>query len=289
MSSDVHGARVAITGGARGIGRATAEAFLAAGASVAIGDIDAEEVVRTAAALSESFGCPVVGVPLDVTDAQSFETFLDTVEARLGGLDTLVNNAGIMPTGRFLDEPLEVADRTIDINLRGVLIGSKLAGRRFALEGRGHIVNVASILGVVGTPGVATYCASKFAVVGMSAALHQELAEHGVAVSTICPAFVNTELIAGLTPNWLARRIGFVEPGDVARAVVAAVASGRGGRRVIPALTGAAARVLTPLPENLANRIGRLLGTHDTIGKADTAVRAAYLNRVEGSKGRNIA
>ncbi|WP_063037753.1 hypothetical protein [Nocardia pseudovaccinii] len=82
----------------------------------------------------------------------------------------------------------------------------------------------------------------------------------------------------------MARRIGFVEPADVARAVVAAVASGRGGRRVVPALTGVTARVLSPLPENLANRIGCLLGTHDTIGKADTVKRAAYLDRVAGPR-----
>ncbi|WP_327098044.1 SDR family NAD(P)-dependent oxidoreductase [Nocardia vinacea] len=284
MSSNLHGTRVAITGGARGIGRATAAAFLAAGARVAIGDVDTEEVAKTAAALAESTGGRVFGLTLDVTDAQSFDTFLDLAEAQLGGLDALVNNAGIMPTGRFLDEPIELADRTIDINLRGMLIGTKLAGRRFAARRRGHIVNVASVLGLVGTPGVATYCASKFAVVGLGAALHQELATDGVAVSTICPAFVNTQLIEGLTPNWLARRIGFVEPADVARAAVAAVASGRGGRRVVPALTGVTARVLSPLPENLANRIGRLLGTHDTIGKADTAKRAAYLDRVTGPR-----
>jgi NAD(P)-dependent dehydrogenase (short-subunit alcohol dehydrogenase family) len=249
--------------------------LIAEGASVAIGDIDQEQVEKTAADIG------ALGLGLDVTDELSFEKFFDTAAIEFGDIDVLVNNAGIMPTGSFLDETLEETDRQFAINVRGVLIGSKLAGRWFAERKHGHIVNVASILGVLAAPGVATYCATKHAIVGLGAALHQELEPDGVAVTTICPAFVNTELIEGLSPNWLAKRTAFIEPGDVANAVVDAVVSGRGGQRVLPATSGLAAKLLSPLPENLRNRISHLLGTHDTVANANHAVRAAYLERAK--------
>ncbi|MGS2806032.1 SDR family NAD(P)-dependent oxidoreductase [Nocardia sp. MW-W600-9] len=177
--TDLTGRKIAITGGARGIGAATARLLAERGAAVAIGDIDAELATETAAHLATATRTEVVGLKVDVTDRVSFARYLDEVESALGGLDVLVNNAGIMPTGEFLDESDAVTDRQLDINVRGVITGSKLAGRRFALRGRGHIVNIASVAGVSAAPGVAVYCASKYAVVGLGAALHQELAPRG--------------------------------------------------------------------------------------------------------------
>ncbi|MGV9928842.1 SDR family NAD(P)-dependent oxidoreductase [Nocardia rhamnosiphila] len=283
MGMRLDGMRVAVTGGARGIGRATAAALAASGARVVIGDIDQDTLAATAAELTAAAGVEVIGIRLDVRDPESFGNFLDRAETELGGLDGLVNNAGIMPTGPFLDESMDTADRQLEINLRGVIIGSKLAGRRFAARRSGHIVNVASVLGLVGTPDIATYSATKFGVVGLGAALHQELAQFDVRVSTLCPAFVNTQLIAGLSPNRITRAIGFVEPEDVARAVVGALARRRGGQRVVPRIGGVAIAVLTALPEGLRNRLGRLLGSHDTVSNADTAQRAVYLERAERS------
>ena len=118
---------VAITGGARGIGRATAAALIAQGARVAIGDIDASLAERTA----EELGAGTIGLPLDVTERDSFDTFLQEVETRLGPLDVLINNAGIMPIGRFAEETDATAQRMVDINLHGVIYGSKLALARF--------------------------------------------------------------------------------------------------------------------------------------------------------------
>lgn len=275
---------VAITGGARGIGAGTARMFAERGYRVAIGDIDEALVAKTAAEIAERTGSAVVGLPLDVTDPDSFASFLKVAESELGGLDVLVNNAGVMPTGAFLDEPLEVADRQFAINVRGVLIGSKLAGRRLADRGHGHLVNVASMAGLAGAPGVATYCATKHAVVGLGTSLHQELEERGVRVSTICPGFVNTELISGLAPNWLTRRLGFVEPQDVASAIVTAVARGKGGQRVVPGRAGVIGRLLVPLPEDLRNTIARLFGAHQVVLGADPNKRAAYLRRAEHSE-----
>ena len=162
---------VAITGGARGIGRATAAALIAQGARVAIGDIDAALAERTA----QELGSGTVGLPLDVTNRTSFATFLDEVENRLGPLDVLINNAGIMPIGPFVEETDATAIRMIDINLHGVIYGSKLALERFIPRNRGHIVQIASIAGKVGFPGGATYCATKHAVVGLSESIRAEL------------------------------------------------------------------------------------------------------------------
>src|ERR1700736_1325011 len=122
---------VAITGGARGIGRATAGALIAQGARVAIGDIEAPLAEKTA----EELGAGTIGLPLDVTDRASFAAFLQEVETRLGPLDVLINNAGIMPIGPFVEETDATAERMVDINLMGVIFGSQLALERFVPRG----------------------------------------------------------------------------------------------------------------------------------------------------------
>src|SRR5205807_1728927 len=185
---------VAITGGGRGIGRATAAALIAEGARVAIGDIEAQLAERTA----EELGRGTIGLPLDVTDRDSFSVFLDEVENRLGPLDVLINNAGIMPIGPFVDETDACAKRMIDINLHGVMFGSKLAIERFTRRRRGHLVQIASAAGKMGFAGGATYCATKHAVVGLSESLRSELRGTGIDVSVVMPVVVNTELGSGL-------------------------------------------------------------------------------------------
>jgi len=120
------GDTAAITGGARGIGRATAEAFLRQGMNVAIGDVDLEAARQTASEL----GPNTVALPLDVTDRASFSSFLDEAERQFAPIDVLVNNAGIMQIGRFIDEDDLTAVRMVDINLHGVITGTKLALER---------------------------------------------------------------------------------------------------------------------------------------------------------------
>src|SRR4030081_390997 len=120
------GETAAITGGARGIGRSTAQAMLRQGMRVAIGDVDLEAARKAAPELGPS----AVALPLDVTDRASFSSFLDEAEEQLGPLDVLVNNAGIMQVGRFIDEDDATATRMIDINLHGVIFGNKLALNR---------------------------------------------------------------------------------------------------------------------------------------------------------------
>jgi len=216
---DLDGAVVAITGGGRGIGLETARALAARGARVAIGDIDTALAERAAAGLGGRKGHHHGG-HLDVRDRASFATFLAAAQRELGPLDVLVNNAGIMPMGPFIDEDDAISEAQIDINLRGVIHGTKLALPGMLQRGSGHIVNVASLAGRFAIPGAAVYCATKYAVVGFTETLREEYRGSGVDFSTVMPSRVSTELVAGTTAG---SGLPTVSPEEVAAAIVAAL------------------------------------------------------------------
>jgi len=263
---------VAITGGGRGIGRATALALIAQGARVAIGDIDAALAERTA----EELGSGTLGLPLDVTDGASFAGFLDQVQERLGGLDVLINNAGIMPIGPFLDETEAMADRIVDINLRGVILGSKLALGRFSERGSGHLVNIASTAGKAGVSGGATYCATKHAVVGLTEAIRQEVRGTQIGVTVVIPHVVNTELGSGLSHT---RGVKLVEPEDVADVIVDALLTGR-YQVYLPRFMGLLLWSKALVPIWLSELVTRLLKGDRVLVDPDHAARAAYEARM---------
>jgi NAD(P)-dependent dehydrogenase (short-subunit alcohol dehydrogenase family) len=273
----VRGKVVAVTGGARGIGRATAHAASRAGARVAIGDLDGDHAQAQAAEL----GADVAGLPLDVSERDSFEAFLDQVEERLGPLDVLVNNAGILISGLLADESPETTGRMIDVNLRGVITGSQLAARRMVPRRRGHIVNVASVAGKAAFPGGATYCATKHAVVGLSESLHAELHGTGVAVSVVMPAVVRTQLTSGLDPEIAEKIRGLCEPEDVAEAIVAALGSRR-FNVYVPRSFGRRLSISRALPIGLREASVRRIGADRWLLDADREQRREYLERVGG-------
>lgn len=252
----LQGRVVAITGGAQGIGAATAAALTTAGARVAIGDLDVRRAERTAAEL----GNGVVASRLDVTDPEAFTEFLDTVERELGPVDVLINNAGIMPLAMVEQEDDTATDRQLEINLRAVIHGTRQAVCRMRPRGHGHIVNVASMAGKSGFPGGATYCATKHGVVGFSESVYMELRDSGVAVSCVMPAVVRTELAAGLGAS---PAIKAVTPEDVAAAILAALRQPRFDVYVPRSLdwTG---RLIRLLPRGVGERLVRALGG-DTI------------------------
>lgn len=270
------GRKVAITGGAQGIGRSIAQALIAQGAKVVLGDLQVAAATQAAGQLGAT------AHRLDVADPASFAAFLDHAAHDLGGLDVLVNNAGIMPIGPFLAEDPALTRRTVDIDLMGVLLGTRLAGTRFAVRGSGHVVNIASVMGTLASPNAATYCAAKHAVVGFGAALRQEWRGSGVHVSTICPGFVRTELIAGMSAPGPLERFLVVDPEDVAAAVVKRLRKGSSGTVFVPKPVGWVSRGSAPLPAALVDKVFRLTGGHKVTAELNQQERAAYQARVEG-------
>ncbi len=262
---------VAITGGGRGIGRATAAALIAQSARVSIGDIEPGLAESTASAL----GAGTVGLALDVTDRASFTTFVTETESRLGPLDVLINNAGIMPIGPFVDESDATAARLIDVNLHGVIYGSKLALERFLPRERGHLVNIASVAGKAGFPGGATYCATKHAVVGLSEAIRAEVRATNIDVSIVMPVVVNTELGSGLRKS---RGVKVVEPDDVAAAIVEALQTGRVDVFVPKSVAGLF-RSMNLVPRRVADLITKVLKGDQVLVNPDHGLRAAYEKR----------
>jgi len=265
---------IAITGGARGIGEATANVLRTARARVVIGDVDEAAGKATAQRLGlEAF------FPLDVTDPESFAEFIRQSESTVGPLDALINNAGIMPVGPLLDEDDSTARRVVDVNVHGVITGTKLAIRAMRERRSGHIVNMASMAGVASVPGLATYNASKFAVVGFTDAVRLEVQPLGIDVSAILPYFVNTELAAGTTGP---RGFKKAEPVQVAQAIVATLE--RPVPRVyVPRTTGNLVRVFRKLPQAWTERLNRAMGGDQIfLGGVDHHARAAYERRARG-------
>ena len=272
------GETAAITGGARGIGRATAEALLRQGMRVAIGDVDLEAAQKTASEL----GASTVALPLDVTERASFAAFLDRAEEQLGPVDVLVNNAGIMQIGRFVDEDDLTARRMIDINLHGVILGMKLALERMVARDRGHIVNISSQAGKYGSPGGATYSATKHAVVGLTEAVRGELhlMKANVDVSYVMPFVVNTELGSGLGE---ARGLKSLQPSDVADSIVEALQTGRVDVWV-PKSSKRTSTLGTLLPRTLSEGMARAMKADRVLAGADANVRRDYELRASHSE-----
>lgn len=272
------GQTVAITGGGRGIGRATAIALAGQGMRVAVGDLDLDAAGKVAAEIGPS----AVALPLDVTERASFVAFLDGVEQQLGPLDVLVNNAGIMQVGRFVDEDDLTAQRMIDINLGGVILGTKLALQRMVPRNRGHIVNVSSQAGKYGAPGGATYSATKHAVIGLTEAVRGELRlmRADLDVSYVMPFVVDTELGSGLGQ---ARGMSTLQPADVAEAILEALR--RGTVEVwVPKSARATQTLGMLLPRRVSEAIARAMKADMVLAGADASLRRGYDLRAAASE-----
>ena len=256
---------VAITGAARGIGLATARACSAKGMKVAIGDLDLADSQKAAASVNGA-----EGFALDVTDSESFERFLDDAEDKLGPVDVLINNAGIMQLGPFLSETEATAHRQVDINVHGVLNGMRLIVPRFQARGQGHLVNIASTAGKGGFPGGVTYCGTKHFVVGASEGMLAEVRAPGIDVSCVMPVVVKTELAAGLQET---RGVKHMTPEDVADEIVVG-ARAAALRRVRAALGGAHHPRHGVLPRGGREAIGRALKADKVLWPRWTTRRA---------------
>ena len=277
---NIRGKTIAITGAARGIGYATAKALLARGARVVIGDRDValqESAVADLTKLGQ-----VSGYPLDVTDRESFASFLDKARTDGGGhIDVLINNAGVMPIGPFLEQTEKAVRSAIEVNFYGVLTGCQLVLPEMVARRSGHIINIASLAGMLAVPGQVVYAGTKFAVVGLSSGLADEFAPQGVEVSCVMPTFTNTELISGTHPSAAQKP---VQPEDIAAAVVK-VLDKPTTLRSVPAF-GRFVSAVTPVLTPKARRwLSHKMGNDTVFLNFDAKARQDYEARAQAAQG----
>jgi NADP-dependent 3-hydroxy acid dehydrogenase YdfG len=259
---------VAITGGARGIGKSTAQTLSRAGMKVAIGDLDGPLAAQTA----EEIGAGTIGLQLDVTDFDSFSAFVAAVEEQMGPIDVIINNAGIMQLGPYLDEDMETTKRMIDINIYGVDYGCRLTIPSMVARGHGHVINIASAAGKAGYAHGATYCGTKHYVVGMSEAIRSELRGTGVEVSCVMPVAVQTELGGGLAET---RAVKQAMPQDVADEILSALKQPRFDV-FVPRSVGPLNQVMSVMGRGPREALGRALKADKVLSTADHSARKDY-------------
>jgi len=256
---EVDDAIVVVTGGARGIGKATVDRFAARGATVCAGDLDGASYT------------------VDVTSRNSFAEFVAAVIDRYGRVDVLVNNAGVMPLGDFVSEDDAISRTTLEVNVWGLIHGMRVVLPHMFERGRGHIVNVASMAGKLAVPGMAVYNASKFAAVGLSAVVREEYRDTGVSVTAVLPSAVRTRLASGVP---LGRGLPTVEPESVASAIVRSVANRRAEIAVPRYLAGwDLLRAITP--NAVMGLARRTIGDRRALTSVEQDVRGDYDRTIE--------
>jgi len=230
MKIDLTGRVALVTGSTRGIGRSIAEALAECGARVAIAGRDAAKAQEVATQISpeaRGFGC-------DVADVASVTALVSAVEAAFGSLDILVNNAGLTRDNIMLRLKDEDWDAVIDANLRGAFAATRAATRGMMKRRSGRIINIASVVGLVGNKGQSNYAASKAGLIGLTKAVAKELASRNILVNAIAPGFIETDMTNAMTPEARAALLGSIplerlgSPKDVA-AMVAFLASEHAG------------------------------------------------------------
>lgn len=261
----IEGKRVLITGGASGIGRALAERFAAAGAQLVLVDVNAAALSATADHLRAS-GAAVETFAADLSDVEQIARLRDRVHAAGGAIDVLVNNAGVVFGGGFLDVPLEQHLLTYQINTVGLVAMTHAFLPDLIASSDGHLVNTASASGLIGLPYGATYASSKWSVIGFSESIALELDELGhrhVHVTVLCPSYVSTGLFDGAKAPRMTR---LLTADRVADRTVRAVLANRFAVRM-PWLVAVTPPLKGLLPLRLFNRVARLLGVSTSMSQ----------------------
>jgi all-trans-retinol dehydrogenase (NAD+) len=214
--------RVLITGGAQGMGREMALAFADEGAQIALADINQEKLEKTREEV-QSRGVPCRAFGMDVTDERSILKARDDIKRDIGSVDVLVNNAGVVFGGPFLDTPLEKHFATYRVNILGVVAVTHAFLPILIDRPSAHLVTIASASGLIGLPDGSTYASSKWAAIGFSESIRLELKLHGhshVKVTTVCPSYIGTGMFEGARPPKLT---AMLDPAKLARRIVKAV------------------------------------------------------------------
>jgi NAD(P)-dependent dehydrogenase (short-subunit alcohol dehydrogenase family) len=221
----LQGRIAAITGGALGIGRATALLFAAEGATVALGDVEVDESETVVKEITARGG-RATAIRVDVGDASQVQAFVDRIVADFGRLDVMFANAGIVHSAPFLDHPEAEWHRVLRVNLTGVFFCGQAAARQMARQGGGRIIATASINGFRGVENLVGYNAAKAGVIELTRTMAVELAAHGITVNAIAPAQIDTRLTRSLPEEARRRRVDripmgrFGEADEVARAAL---------------------------------------------------------------------
>jgi 3-oxoacyl-[acyl-carrier protein] reductase len=203
---------VMVTGGAAGIGRATATGFVKEGAKVAICDVNPEAGKTTA----ESLGPEATFQQVDVSDNKSVNDWVESVMSQHGQIDVLVNNAGITRDGLIMRMKEADWDAVLNVNLKSAFNCTKAVSKTMVKQRSGRIINLASVVGVIGNPGQANYVASKAGIIGLTKAVAKELASRNITVNAVAPGFIETDMTASL-------------PDKAREAMVAQIPLGRAG------------------------------------------------------------
>lgn len=253
MKRDAYVGKIAIvTGGGSGIGAALGTALVAAGAQVVLADLDGSAAEKVAAGLSGAGSAR--GAVLDVTDAAAVQSLVDSVVAEHGRLDLMFNNAGISLLGETQDLPLDQWNAIIDVNIRGVVHGVAAAYPVMIKQGNGHIVNTASMGGLMAAGLLTSYVMTKHAVVGLSLALRSEAAAYGVGVTAICPAAVNTPILDKGQFGVVKGRDFFLKGQGIRKPVDPDALA----QQVLAAIVKNEALVIAPVQARMAHRLQRL-------------------------------
>ncbi|RIX51860.1 3-oxoacyl-[acyl-carrier-protein] reductase [Paenibacillus nanensis] len=219
MFASLEGKKALVTGASRGIGRAIAIALAEAGADVAINYSGSEAAAAETAAAVEALGRRAVLVKANVGKADEFEAMVKDVIDQLGAIDILVNNAGITRDNLIMRMKEEEFDQVIETNLKGVFNGIKAVTRPMMKQRSGRIINISSVVGVLGNPGQANYVAAKAGVIGLTKASARELASRGITVNCVAPGFIQTDMTDKLPEDMkasLSAQIPLARLGDAA-------------------------------------------------------------------------
>ena len=212
---------VMVTGGAAGIGKVTAENFAREGAKVAICDVNTEAGEATV----KELGPEASFTPVDVADSASVSDWVETVMGRYGQIDVLVNNAGITRDGLIMRMKEEDWDAVISVNLKSAFNCIKAVSKIMVKQRSGRIINLASVVGVMGNAGQANYVASKAGMIGLTKTVAKELGTRGITVNAVAPGFIETDMTAVLSDKVKAAMLSTIPlqragtPQDVADAI----------------------------------------------------------------------